>query len=40
MKVVLHFDGSEALRARLSKLNVMLCPESDDAAFGKLLPEV
>lgn len=38
MKVVLHFDGSEALRRRLEPLGVTLCPESDAAAFEKLLP--
>jgi phosphoglycerate dehydrogenase-like enzyme len=40
MKVVLHFDGSAALRKRLSDLNVILCPESDGAAFDALLPDV
>jgi len=38
MKVVLHFDGSEALRAQLG--DVILCPESDTAAFERLLPEM
>lgn len=39
MKVVFHFDGSEALRARLETQGITLCPESDDAAFARLLPE-
>jgi phosphoglycerate dehydrogenase-like enzyme len=38
MKVVFHFDGTEALRSRLG--DVILCPESDAAAFERLLPEV
>lgn len=38
MKVVFHFDGSDALRARLG--DVILCPESDTAAFERLLAEV
>jgi phosphoglycerate dehydrogenase-like enzyme len=38
MKVVFHFDGTEELRARLG--DVVLCPESDAAAFDRLLPEV
>ena len=38
MKVVFHFDGSDALRAKLG--DVVLCPESDAAAFERLLPEV
>jgi phosphoglycerate dehydrogenase-like enzyme len=45
MKVVFHFDGSEPLRARVAALSgegieVELCPESDDAAFGRLLPDM
>jgi phosphoglycerate dehydrogenase-like enzyme len=36
MKVVFHFDGTEELRARLG--DVILCPESDAAAFDRLLP--
>jgi hypothetical protein len=35
MKVVFHFDGTEALRARLG--DVALRPESDSAAFERLL---
>ena len=35
MKVVFHFDGSAALLDR-----EILCPESDAAAFEKLLPEM
>jgi phosphoglycerate dehydrogenase-like enzyme len=38
VKVVFHFDGSDALRARLG--DVILCPESDLAAFERLLAEV
>ena len=33
-----HFDGTEALRQRLEPLGVALCPESDEAAFERLLP--
>lgn len=40
MKVILHFDGSEALRRRLEALGVTLCPESDQVAFARLLPEI
>jgi len=38
VKVVFHFDGTDALRARLG--DVILCPESDTAAFERLLPEM
>jgi phosphoglycerate dehydrogenase-like enzyme len=40
MKVVFHFDGSEALRQQVEKLDVTLCPESDEAAFAQLLPQM
>ena len=40
MKVVLHFDGSEALKRKVAALGVELCPESDEAAFARLLPEM
>jgi len=40
MKVVFHFDGSEALKRKVAALGVELCPESDAAAFARLLPEV
>jgi phosphoglycerate dehydrogenase-like enzyme len=40
MKVVFHFDGTEALRQRLDPLGITLCPESDEARFERLLPEV
>ncbi|MBM3366804.1 MAG: hydroxyacid dehydrogenase [Betaproteobacteria bacterium] len=40
MNIVFHFDGSSALRARLASMGVELCPESDVAAFARLLPEV
>jgi len=39
LKIVFHFDGSEALKAALARLGVELCPESDAAAFARLLPE-
>ena len=38
MKVLFRFDGSENLRERLG--DVVLCPESDDAVFESLLPEI
>jgi len=38
MKVVFHFDGTEELHARLG--DVVLCPESDAAAFERLLPDM
>jgi phosphoglycerate dehydrogenase-like enzyme len=40
MHVVFHFDGSEALGERLKPLGITLCPESDEAAFERLLPQV
>lgn len=40
MKIVFHFDGSAALRSQLAGMGVELCPESDEAAFARLLPEV
>ncbi|MEW5863854.1 MAG: NAD(P)-dependent oxidoreductase [Pseudomonadota bacterium] len=40
MRIVFHFDGSEALRAKVAALGVELCPENDEAAFARLLPEV
>jgi phosphoglycerate dehydrogenase-like enzyme len=40
VKVVFHFDGSDALAARAQTLGVQLCPESDGVAFEKLLPQV
>lgn len=40
MKIVFHFDGSEALGRRLEPLGITLCPESDPAALERLLPEV
>lgn len=38
--VVFHFDGSEALKARMQDLGIILCPESDAAAFARLLPDM
>ncbi|HVL35388.1 MAG TPA: hypothetical protein VM489_06945, partial [Burkholderiales bacterium] len=40
MNVVFHFDGSEALARRLAGRGITLCPESDPAAFERLLPEL
>jgi len=40
LNIVFHFDGSQALRARLDSLGVQMCPESDDAVFARLLPEM
>ncbi len=40
MKVVFHFDGTPALAAKVAPLGVELCPESDDARFAALLPEI
>ena len=40
MKVVFHFDGSEALAAKVKPLGVELCPESDGQRFSALLPEL
>ncbi len=40
MNIVFHFDGSAALRAHVASMGVELCPESDEAAFARLLPEV
>ena len=40
MKVVFHFDGSEALAARVRSLGVHLCAESDATGFRALLPEI
>lgn len=44
MKVVFHFDGSTALARRVAALSadgleIALCPESDIAAFERLLPD-
>lgn len=40
MKIVFHFDGSQALATRLAEHGVTLCPETDAQAFEALLPEV
>ena len=40
MKVVLHFDGSNALAERLRPLGIDLCPESDAQRFERLLPHI
>lgn len=40
MKVVLHFDGSDALASKLAERSIELCPESDDARFHALLPDI
>lgn len=38
--VVFHFDGTPQLGERVAALGVTLCPESDEAAFERLLPEM
>ena len=40
MNIVFHFDGSEALAARVRQQGVILCAENDPATFARLLPEV
>lgn len=40
MNIVLHFDGSASLKARVAAMGVTLCPESDEAAFERLLPDM
>ena len=40
MKIVFHFDGTEALAAKLAPLGVELCPESDERRFSTLLPDI
>lgn len=40
MKVVFHFDGSEALRRKVATMGVDLCPESDAAAYSRLVPQM
>ncbi|MFM9970336.1 MAG: hypothetical protein ACKVQK_18245 [Burkholderiales bacterium] len=40
MKVVFHFDGSEALAARVRAQGVTLCPENDETSFAHVLPEM
>jgi phosphoglycerate dehydrogenase-like enzyme len=40
VKVVFHFDGTENLRRKLDAMGVVLCPESDDAEFARLLPDM
>ena len=40
MKVVLHFDGTLELAERLEPMGIELCPESDNARFAVLLPEI
>ena len=40
MKIVFHFDGSEALAHKVKSLGVELCPESDVERFNALLPQV
>ena len=39
MTVVFHFDGTEQLQTKLPA-GVFLCPESDEQAFTRLLPEM
>jgi phosphoglycerate dehydrogenase-like enzyme len=40
VKVVFRFDGSDALRARVAKMGVEMCAESEDRDYARLLPEV
>ena len=40
MKIVFHFDGSEALAHKVKSLGVELCPESEVERFNALLPQV
>src|SRR5436305_4083575 len=40
MKIVFHFDGSEALARKVKSLGVELCPESEVERFNALLPQV
>ncbi len=40
MKVVFHFDGSDALAAKVKPLGVEMCPESDTSRFAQLLPQI
>ena len=40
MKVVFHFDGSDALAAKVKPLGVEMCAESDVKGFEQLLPEI
>ena len=40
MKVVFHFDGSDALAAKVEPLGVELCAESDASRFAALLPQI
>lgn len=40
MKVLFRFDASEALRRKVAAFGVEVCPESDDAAYQRLLPEI
>jgi phosphoglycerate dehydrogenase-like enzyme len=39
LRIVFHFDGSPALAQKVKALGVELCPESDEAAFARVLPE-
>jgi phosphoglycerate dehydrogenase-like enzyme len=40
VKVVFHFDGSDALAATVQPLGVEMCPESDAPRFARLLPHI
>jgi len=40
VKVLFRFDASEALRRKVAAFGVEVCPESDDAAYQRLLPEI
>ena len=40
MKIVFRFDGSAWLKQKVSAMGVELCPENENAAFERLLPEM
>ena len=40
MRVLLHFDGTQSLEAKLKPLGVEICPESDASRFAQLLPNI
>jgi len=40
VKVVFHFDGGDALAAKVKPMGVELCAESDHSRFWQLLPDI
>ena len=40
MSIVFHFDGTASLANRVREQGVTLCPENDEAAFERLLPDM